>query len=203
MKKIVKNTLLGVLGTSLGMYMMAAPLATTVYANAHEVPLISNQMHGEHGTQSPLKVVKASANKMGFDVKSDSFTLVSETTTAAVVNVVHDDTSYNVTLERSKGGDQEKGRDQQQGGGQEKGRNQQQGGDQEKGRDKQQGGGQEKGRNQQQGGGQEKGRDQQQGGGQEKGRDQQQGGGQEKGRNQKQDRGQEKGQWIITSVNEA
>ena len=144
MKKSIRKTILGVLSTSVGMYMMAAPLATTVHASAHEAPSMYNQTHNNYETQNPVAVVKASADKIGFDVNTDSFTLTSKTATTAVVNVVHDGTNYRVTLERShqekrrdqvKGQEQEKNRDQVKGQEQEKNRDQVKGQEQEKNRD--------------------------------------------------------------------
>ncbi len=111
MNKSVHRILLGILGATLGVSMMAAPL--TVYAN-------EQQAHGTLGTpsstidqtkpstkiknetQDPLQSVKASANKLGFDAKKDKFSLVSKTAPIAIVHVVHDGASYTVTLKHSR-----------------------------------------------------------------------------------------------------
>lgn len=113
MKKSIHNALLGVLGTTLGVYMMTAPL-TTVYANELQTPSTYNNTvkMDSHRTlnkinpnpknkiqnQDPVEVVKASADKLGFNVKIDSFSLVNKTATTAVVKVTHGGSNYNVTL---------------------------------------------------------------------------------------------------------
>jgi len=113
MKKSIHNALLGVLGTTLGMYMVAAPL-TTVYANEPQAPSAYNntvKMDSQRAlnqmnpnpknittNQDPVEAVKASADKLGFNVKIDSFSLINITATTAVVKVIHGGSSYNVTL---------------------------------------------------------------------------------------------------------
>lgn len=128
MKKSIRNVLLGLVGTSLGMYMMVAPLTTTVYANAsmQNVPIQSqNQKHDKFSKQdmtqhikscrahhqkdkntkqTPVEVVKANANELGFDANNDTFTLVSENQSTAIVQVLHDGNDYAVTLVRSDNG---------------------------------------------------------------------------------------------------
>ncbi|WP_312560194.1 CAP domain-containing protein, partial [Anaerospora sp.] len=49
-------------------------------------------------TQDPVAVVKASAGKLGFNAKKDSFSLASKSANQAVVSVRHEKTIYNVTL---------------------------------------------------------------------------------------------------------
>jgi len=116
MKKSIQHALLGVLGTTLGVYMVAAPL-TTVYANELQTPSTYNnavKMDGHRtlnqmnpnqtnkiDNQNPVEVVKASADKLGFNVKIDSFSLVNKTATKAVVKVTHGGGSYNVTLKNA------------------------------------------------------------------------------------------------------
>ncbi|MBP2629330.1 MAG: SCP-like extracellular [Firmicutes bacterium] len=117
MKKSIHNALLGILGTSMGMYMMVVPL-TTAYASEQQVPFTYNST-GKNDLQSllnqitpntkinneiqdPVTAVKASADKVGFDAKLDSFSLVSKTETSAVVKVIHNKTNYNVTLRNSR-----------------------------------------------------------------------------------------------------
>jgi hypothetical protein len=191
MKKPIRNALLGVLSTTQGMYMMAVPLATTVYANGYEAPARYNQMNSEYENQNPVKVVKASANEMGFDVNNDIFTLESEGAATAVVNVVHGDTSYTVTLERSH---------RQWDVNHENGRDRQQDANHENSRDRQQDANHENGRDQQQDVDQGNGRDRQQDVNHENDLDRHQDVDRETGRNYQQYVDQEMGQWMITSV---
>lgn len=117
MKKSFRNIMVGLLGTSLGVYLMAAPLATTVYANGYQAPSsynnngemasqnksrqIQNEKIGNRN-QNPVEVVKAEASKIGFDAKNDTFTLINQTDSTAVVQVMHDGAKHSVTLKRSQ-----------------------------------------------------------------------------------------------------
>jgi multidrug efflux pump subunit AcrB len=130
MKKSIRNALLGLVGTSLGMYMMVAPLTATVSANAsvQNTP-IQNQnqnqkhdkfskeemaqyiklcrahhQHDKNNKQTPVEVVQSDASELGFDTNNDTFTLVSENQNTSVVQVLHDGNDYNVTLVRSDNG---------------------------------------------------------------------------------------------------
>jgi uncharacterized protein YkwD len=106
--------LLGLLGTTFGLYMMAAP--TSVYAKS-QVPYTvekstnastqnSQNRAVNKVVQDPVEVVKASASKLGFNAKTDSFSLVSKSTNQAIVSVRHGNTLYKVTLKLNKGNTQ-------------------------------------------------------------------------------------------------
>ncbi|WP_371381656.1 CAP domain-containing protein [Sporomusa aerivorans] len=108
---MTRNVFLGLLGTTFGLYMMVAP--ASVYAksqpvaNSIEKTVNAATQNGRDNTinkavQGPLEVVKASANKLGFNVKTDSFSLVSQSATQAIVSVRHGSTLYNVTLKANK-----------------------------------------------------------------------------------------------------
>lgn len=143
MKTMIRKTLLGLVGTSLGVYMMAVPFAATVSANAAEKPPVQTQSadkkhfpdqkpspdHHKHHQKhqkfsreemmqrirayyanhyndafyqlTPLELVKACANELGFDPQNDTFTLVSEHQNTAVVEVLHDGNPYDINIVRS------------------------------------------------------------------------------------------------------
>ncbi|WP_312522714.1 CAP domain-containing protein [Anaerospora sp.] len=107
MKKVVRNIFLGLLGTTIGLYMMVTP--ASVYAKSQQTPNTvgkttnltaqNNQSPSvSQVTQDPVAVVKASAGKLGFNSKKDSFSLASKSANQAVVSVRHEKTIYNVTL---------------------------------------------------------------------------------------------------------
>ncbi|MDR3565351.1 MAG: hypothetical protein P4N59_28465 [Negativicutes bacterium] len=56
------------------------------------------------GTQSPVDAVRAAAGSLGLDARSDSFYLVSESPSIAVVRVTHMKKAYTVTLVPASGG---------------------------------------------------------------------------------------------------
>ncbi|MBP2644481.1 MAG: hypothetical protein H6Q67_2368 [Firmicutes bacterium] len=98
MKKSIRNSIVGILSAS---FLVAAPLATTVYANEYKAApsynnnakMVSQRDSGQlqyHHGQSPVEVVKANASKLGFDAESDVFKVEKETATSAVVKVSHD-----------------------------------------------------------------------------------------------------------------
>lgn len=107
MKKVVRNIFLGLLGTTIGLYMMVTP--ASVYAKSQQtsntvgkttnLTAQNNQSPSvSQVTQDPVAVVKASAGKLGFNSKKDSFSLASKSANQAVVSVQHEKTIYNVTL---------------------------------------------------------------------------------------------------------
>lgn len=107
MKKVVRNIFMGFLGTTIGLYMMVTPAA--VYAKSQQTPNTvgkitnltaqNNQSPSVNQvTQDPVAVVKASAGKLGFNAKKDSFSLASKSANQAVVSVRHEKNIYNVTL---------------------------------------------------------------------------------------------------------
>jgi uncharacterized protein YkwD len=102
MKKSVRNALLGLLGTSFGLYVMAVPLAAPAYAQASTGHYSnSKSTNASNASQDPVEVVKAAARSLGFNATTDKFTLASKSSTAAVVSVVHNGTNYNVNLRAS------------------------------------------------------------------------------------------------------
>lgn len=107
MKKVVRNLFMGFLGTTIGLYMMVTP--ASVYAKSQQtsntVGKITNltaqnnqSPSASQVTQDPVAVVKASAGKLGFNAKKDSFSLASKSANQAVVSVRHEKNIYNVTL---------------------------------------------------------------------------------------------------------
>lgn len=110
MKKVVRNVALGLLGTTFGLYLMAAPAA--VYAKSQVTNNIGNTANAsiqrnqsgavKKVAQEPVDVVKASAARLGFNAKTDTFSLVSKSATQAVVSVRHGKTTYNVTLKLNR-----------------------------------------------------------------------------------------------------
>ncbi|WP_094605540.1 hypothetical protein SPSIL_013110 [Sporomusa silvacetica DSM 10669] len=122
MKKSIRNSIVGILSAS---FLMAAPLATTVYANEYKAaPSYNNngkmdsqrdsgQLQYQHG-QSPVEVVRANASKLGFDAVSDIFKVEKETATSAVVKVFHDGSNFKVTLKRTQNNDYNQKQDSNQ-----------------------------------------------------------------------------------------
>lgn len=115
MRKTTRNMLLGLLGTTFGLYMMVTP--ASVYAKSQPAsPSVEKSVNavtrdGRNSTvkkvvQDPIEVVKASANKLGFNTKTDSFSLVSKSASQAVVSVRHGSSIYNVTLKLNKDNNQ-------------------------------------------------------------------------------------------------
>lgn len=107
MKKAVRNIFMGFLGTTIGLYMLVTP--ASVYAKSQQTPNTvgkitnltaqNNQSPSvSQVTQDPVAVVKASADKLGFNAKKDSFSLASKSANQAVVSVRHEKNIYNVTL---------------------------------------------------------------------------------------------------------
>lgn len=107
MKKVVRNIFMGLLGTTIGLYMMVTP--ASVYAKSQQtsntVGKITNLTAQNNQspsvsqvTQDPVAVVKAFAGKLGFNTKKDSFSLASKSANQAVVSVRHEKNIYNVTL---------------------------------------------------------------------------------------------------------
>lgn len=107
MKKVVRNLFMGFLSTTIGLYMMVTP--ASVYAKSQQTLNIvgkitnltaqNNQSPSvSQVTQDPVAVVKASAGKLGFNAKKDSFSLASKSANQAVVSVRHEKNIYNVTL---------------------------------------------------------------------------------------------------------
>lgn len=53
--------------------------------------------------QSPVTAVMSAAGVLGFDVNSDTFTLVSQNASQAVVQVTHDGGTFSITLNNANG----------------------------------------------------------------------------------------------------
>lgn len=112
MKTWNRSALLGLVGTAFGLYMMTAPAQVLAQSqqfppNAGKPANASTQIVRKPAVntvaQDPVEVVKASAARLGFDAKTDTFSLLSKTATQAVVSVRHGGAVYNVTLKLSKG----------------------------------------------------------------------------------------------------
>lgn len=101
MKKLQRNVILGLLGTTFGLYMIAAP--SPGYAAAAQPKITYNTEKPTNAAakvvQDPVEAVKASASKLGFNAKTDTFSLVSKSATKAIVAVKHEKVIYNVTLQ--------------------------------------------------------------------------------------------------------
>ncbi|SHJ73140.1 CAP domain-containing protein [Propionispora hippei] len=111
MKKLHHDVTLGLLSTTLGLYMMTASALPVYAANSQQqvfyntaktsnsvIPSSQNQT-ANNVAQDPLQVVKASANKLGFNAKTDTFSLVKKSATQAIVSVNHQHGIYNVVLQ--------------------------------------------------------------------------------------------------------
>ena len=107
MKKVVRNLFMGFLGTTIGLYIMVTP--ASVYAKSQQISNTVGKItnltaqknqspSASQVTQDPVAVVKASAGKLGFNAKKDSFSLASKSANQAVVSVRHEKNIYNVTL---------------------------------------------------------------------------------------------------------
>lgn len=98
------------LAVIIGTATMTGPLTAIVYAE--EKPAIAlaipNPGHQVAMTfsrnTSPVDTVIGASEILGFNPKADTFTIISETPSLAVVRVVHNGISFNVTLEPSFGG---------------------------------------------------------------------------------------------------
>jgi uncharacterized protein YkwD len=111
LKKLHHNVTLGLLSTTLGLYMMTASTLPVYAANSQQqifyntaktsnsVTQSSQNQTANSVAQDPLQVVKASANKLGFNAKTDTFSLVKKSATQAIVSVNHQHSIYNVILQ--------------------------------------------------------------------------------------------------------
>jgi len=135
LKQSIRKAILTLVGTSLGVYMMVAPLAVNASANPtvnqpnqtqtvdqkqqsaskhdkigqDQLTKRAKASHDRHkndknSQKSPVEVVKSCASELGFNVRNDTFTLVSQNQNTAVVQVLHDGNSYDVTLTKSNNG---------------------------------------------------------------------------------------------------
>lgn len=99
MKRPISKAVGGLVGTIFGLYAMAVPLATPAYAQVTNGYYNSNRTDISSRNQDPVEVVKASASRLGFNAASDKFALTSKNPTTAVVSVIHNGTTYKVTLQ--------------------------------------------------------------------------------------------------------
>lgn len=53
-----------------------------------------------YNTTDPLDIVRSAATALGFDVNTDTFTLLSHNGTQSIVTVIHNGNSYNVTVDQ-------------------------------------------------------------------------------------------------------
>lgn len=109
--KLQHNVTLGLLSTTLGLYMMTASTLPVYAANSQQqifyntaktsnsVTQSSQNQTANSVAQDPLQVVKASANKLGFNAKTDTFSLVKKSATQTIVSVNHQHSIYNVVLQ--------------------------------------------------------------------------------------------------------
>lgn len=107
MKKAIRNALLGLVGTSIGLYVMAVPPVATAYASTSYNYFnynAANVNNTSSTSQDPVAVVKAASQSLGFDAANDKFTLVSQSNSLAVINVIHKNTSYDVNLQARRNG---------------------------------------------------------------------------------------------------
>lgn len=123
MKKSICSLLPGFLSVTVAIYMLCIPFALTVHANdanqtdslqSPSSSLIINKEnmaslakgYYEHHKNDandnlpPLQEVKFFANELGLDAQNDIFTLILEKDTIALVQVMHDDISYHISLIR-------------------------------------------------------------------------------------------------------
>jgi Ni/Co efflux regulator RcnB len=151
MKNLMKNVTLSLLSTAMGIAILAAPLASTVYAAESSSVTMSNsewdqhhntdqrhdrdkhddrddQDHYKHhfyrmsnsdfaryhmeiyqdwrsrnqidvSIENPVDVVIAVADVLGFDANNDTFNLVSQNDLQAIVQVIHNGNTYNITVD--------------------------------------------------------------------------------------------------------
>jgi hypothetical protein len=63
-----------------------------------------NKIQIYNDTASPVDIVMAAATDLGFDVNNDTFTLISQSGSQSVVNVVHNGDNYNVAVDHLANG---------------------------------------------------------------------------------------------------
>lgn len=91
-------------------YLMLAPLATTGYAaeklmNVPENIASDQQVAMSFGNSTdPVEVVTNASEMLGFNPKIDTFTLIRQDASKAIVQVTHNGSNFDVTLEASSGG---------------------------------------------------------------------------------------------------
>lgn len=106
MKKTLR-LIIALLSFVIGISSLAGPFTAKVYAE--ERPALESTsteskiaMSFSHAS-SPVDTVVGASEILGFNPKVDTFTLISETPSLAVVRVVHNGISFNITLEPSLG----------------------------------------------------------------------------------------------------
>ena len=123
MKKSMRRFFIRLASISLGIYMMFAPFALTVYADTPDQPIspqtqtidqkVNKEILEQHAKAyyerhkndannklPPLDIVKAFLNELGFDLQNDVVSLVIEKNNIAVVQFIHDDVSYHISVVR-------------------------------------------------------------------------------------------------------
>lgn len=86
--------LLGFLALVAGAYITLVPLMPNVYAA--EKSAVAFHFGG---STNPVEVVREAAEILGFNPKADTFTLMNQNASQAVVQVVHNGHNHNVTLD--------------------------------------------------------------------------------------------------------
>ncbi len=108
MKILTRNALFVLLGLTVVSTIMPAQLLTT--ASASEQPPVLSKFEitprpamKEYAmnNDNPVDAVIGAAEFLGFNPKADTFSLVSQTSSQAIVQVQHNGINYNVTLELS------------------------------------------------------------------------------------------------------
>jgi hypothetical protein len=63
-----------------------------------------NKIEIPNTAANPVDIVMSAANDLGFDVNSDTFTLLSQSGSQSIVRVVHNGTNYDITVNQSPNG---------------------------------------------------------------------------------------------------
>lgn len=74
---------------------------------AHRIEWYNNSLNKiqvSEADASPVDIVKAAASVLGFDADNDSFMLTSQNGSQSIVTIVHNGTSYNVTVDQLANG---------------------------------------------------------------------------------------------------
>lgn len=149
MKRLIKNVTFSLLSTAMGIGILAAPLASTVYAadtvimngSGWDQQRDTDQRHDRNNDrddqdhyyykhhyyrlgksdfaryhmeiyrdwqsrnqidtsiENPVDVVMSVADVLGFDTNNDTFNLISQNDLQAVVQVIHNGNTYNITVD--------------------------------------------------------------------------------------------------------
>lgn len=109
MKRARCKTILSWICLLMGGYFVLAPLATTGYAAEKMMVVPANIEPAQQvalsfgNSMDPVAVVTSASEILGFNPKIDTFTLISQDASKAIVQVTHNGINFNVTLEASGG----------------------------------------------------------------------------------------------------